>query len=183
MIQLYCLPLLVVKQKAFNKMIFGHHKVSNGTLVEAVHMVETYFRHRGLDPNEFKLRESHEYGWWIKEGSAEVYIIVQAGNEELGTVLRISSPLVFIPQSNHEVFYRHLLELNNDLSSCAISVYNDLVLVVTQRPTLGLSQEEMDELVWNAAYVADLLDNKLAANYGATLYSQGAYRGAITKNA
>ncbi len=163
-------------------MIFGHNKVSNGTLDEAVHMVETYFVHRGLDPNAFKLKGSHEYGWWIKEGSAEVYIIVQAGNEELKTVLRISSPLVYVPQNNQEGFYRHLLELNNDLSSCALSIYNDLVLVVAQRPTLGLSQEEMDELVWNAAYVADVLDDKLAQNYGARLYSQGANREAMTKN-
>jgi len=146
-------------------------------------MVETYFRHRGLDPDKFKLHESHEYGWWIKEGSAEVYIILQKGNEELGTVLRISSPLAYIPEQNHEAFYRHLLELNNDLSTCALSVYNDLVLIVTQRPTLGLSQEEMDELVWNAAYVADLLDNKLAQGYGVRLYSEGAYRGALQKNA
>ncbi len=164
-------------------MIFGHNKVSNGRLNEAVHMVETYFRHRGLDSDKFRLPGSNEHGWWIKEGSAEVYIIVQAGNEELGTVLRISSPLVYVPQNNREEFYRHLLELNNDLSSCALSVYNDLVLVVTQRPTLGLSQEEMDELVWNAAYVADLLDNKLSQNYGAQLYSHDALRGVGTNNA
>jgi hypothetical protein len=152
-------------------MLFGNHKISNGTLSEAVHMVETYFKHRGLDPNQFRLAGSSEFGWWINEGSAKVYIIVQEGNEELRTVLRISSPLVYIPKNNQEQFYRHLLELNNDLSSCALSVYHDLVLVVAQRPTLGLSQEEMDELVWNAAYVADLLDNKMVINFGATLYS------------
>jgi hypothetical protein len=152
-------------------MLFGNHKLSNGTLSEAVHMVETYFKHRGLDPDQFKLASAGEFGWWINEGSAKVYIIVQEGNEELRTVLRISSPLVYIPKNNQEQFYRHLLELNNDLSSCSLSVYHDLVLVVAQRPTLGLSQEEMDELVWNAAYVADLLDNKMAVNFGATLYS------------
>src|SRR5271170_2153551 len=163
-------------------MLFSQNKTSHGTLSEAIHMVETYFKHRGLDPDQFKLQESHENGWWLQEGSAEIYIIVQSGNEEVGTVLRISSPLVYLPDNNREELYRHLLELNNNLSSCALSIYNDLVLVVSQRPTLGLSQEEMDELVGNAAYVADLLDNKLAANYGARLYSQGAYRGAITKN-
>jgi hypothetical protein len=162
--------------------MFGHHKISNGTLSEAVHMVETYFRHRVLDPDQFKLPSAGEFGWWIKEGSATVYIIVQEGNEELRTVLRISSPLVYIPPNNKEQFYRHLLELNSDLSSCALSVYNDLVLVVSQRPTLGLSQEEMDELVWNAAYVSDLLDNKLAANFGAKLYSEGLRNEALDSN-
>ncbi len=162
-------------------MFFSKNKGSHGTLNEAVHMVETYFRHRGLDPNQFKLQESHENGWWIKEGSAEVYIIVQAGNEEVGTVLRISSPLVYLPKNNREQFLSHLLQLNNNLSSCALSIYNDLVLVVSQRPTLGLGQEEMDELVWNAAYVADLLDDKLAGDFGATLYGQGSYRGTLAE--
>jgi hypothetical protein len=167
---------------SFNEMLFGHHKISNGTLNEAVHMVETYFRHRGLDSNQFKLPRAGEFGWWIKEGSATVYIIVQEGNEELRTILRISSPLVYVPERNKEQFYHHLLELNSDLSSCALSVYNDLVLVVSQRPTLGLSQEEMDELVWNAAYVADLLDNKLAVNFGAKLYTEGAHTPALNNN-
>ncbi len=163
-------------------MLFGHHKTSNGTLSEAVQMVETYFRHRGLDPNKFKLPSAGEFGWWIKEGSAQVYIVVQEGNEELRTILRISSPLVYIPETNKEQFYRHLLELNSDLSSCALSVYNDVVLVVVQRPTLGLSQEEMDELVWNAAYVADLLDNKMVANFGARLYNDRVQSGAFNTN-
>ena len=162
--------------------MFGHNKVSNGSLEEAVHMVETYFRHREINPDQFKLQQSHEYGWWIKEGSAEVYIIVQPGNEQLGTVLRISSPLVYVPEANHEAFYRHLLELNSDLSSCSLSLYGDLVLVVSQRPTLGLFQEELEELVGNAAYVADVLDNKLAENFGARLYGQGAYRTALSQN-
>lgn len=163
-------------------MLFGHHKISNGTLNEAVHMVETYFRHRGLDPGKFKLPSAGEFGWWLREGSAEIYIIVQEGNEELRTILRISSPLVYIPENNKEQFYRYLLELNSDLSSCALSVYNDLVLVVSQRPTLGLSQEEMDELVWNAAYVADLLDNKIATNFGAKLYSGAVNSRALNSN-
>ena len=122
-------------------MLFGHHKTSNGTLNEAINMVETYFKHRELNPDEFKLSNPEEFGWWIKEGSAEVFIIVQESNEELRTILRISSPLVYIPENNKEQFYRYLLELNNDLSSCSLSVYHDLVLVVVQRPILGLSQE------------------------------------------
>jgi hypothetical protein len=163
-------------------MLFSQNKTSHGTLGEAIHMVETYFKHRGLNPEEFKLQGSPENGWWIHEGSAEVYIVVQSGNEEIGTVLRISSPLVYLPKNNHEQLYRHLLELNNNLSSCALSIYNDLVLVVSQRPTLGLSQEEMDELVWNAAYVADLLDNKLAEQFGARLYGAGTYQQTLAQN-
>jgi len=150
--------------------LFGTHKVSRGLTDEAVAMVETYYRHRGLDPTEHELSGSEGYGWWLTEGSAKIYIFIQ--DSPNGAVLRITSPLVFLPQRNLESFYRHLLDVNTNLTSCALATHNDIVLVVAQRPTLGLSQEELDELVWNAAYVADLLDNKLADEFGAVMYSE-----------
>jgi hypothetical protein len=62
--------------------------------------------------------------------------------------------------------------LNANLSSCALATHENIVLVVAQRPTLGLVQEELDELVWNVAYVADLLDNKLADEFQCRMYSE-----------
>ena len=34
-----------------------------------------------------------------------------------------------------------------------------------------MSQDELDELVWNTAYVADSLDDKLAAEFGTGMYA------------
>jgi len=150
---------------------FQGQKVNQGTIPEAIAMVETYFKHRGLNAENHRLDSNEQIGWWLKEGSAEVYILVQNSENETGAVLRISSPLVLVPKDNKEAFYRRLLDLNTNLSSCALATHGNIVLVVSQRPTAGLVQEELDELVWNAAYVADLLDNKLADEFGAQMYS------------
>jgi hypothetical protein len=98
--------------------------------------------------------------------------MLRDNDDHHGAVLRISSPLVFIPKNNREAFYRRLLDINTNLSNCALATHEDTVLVVYQRATLGLDPEELDELVWNAAYVADLLDNKLSEEYGAPMYSE-----------
>jgi hypothetical protein len=159
--------------------LFGAQKVSKGLSDEAVAMVETYFRNRGLQASEHELSGSEGCAWWLTEGSAKVYVFVQ--DSPNGAVLRITSPLVFVPINNREAFYRHLLDVNTNLTSCALSTHGDIVLIVAQRPTLGMSQEEMDELVWNTAYVADLLDNRLNEQFGAPMYSEEANGGVATK--
>jgi len=149
--------------------IFGAQKVSHGLAAEAKGMVEAYFQRRGLNPVDHVLSDANGLGWWLMEGSAKIFVFVQDGPQ--GAILRLTSPLVHIPDQSREIFYRRLLDLNGTLSSCALSTHEDLVLVVAQRPTFGLVQEELDDLVWHVAYVADLLDNKLAEEFGCKMYS------------
>lgn len=151
--------------------IFGTTKASKGTVDEVGSMIEQYFRKRHLDPQDQQIEGAEGYGWWLTEGSAKVYIFVQ--ETPTGPVLRITSPLVKVPDANKESFYRRLLDINSDLSGCAMATYQDVVLCVAQRPTLALDQEELDALVWNVAYVADLLDNKLAQEFNAPMYGSG----------
>lgn len=149
--------------------IFGAQKVSHGQSTEIKTMVEAYFQRRGLVPAEHTLSDASGLGWWLVEGSAKVFILIQDGQQ--GAILRITAPLVHVPENNREAFYRRLLDLNGTLSSCALSTHDDIVLVVAQRPAFGLVQEELDDLVWHVAYVADLLDNKLADEFGCKMYS------------
>ena len=78
--------------------LFGTEKASQGLTDEAVAMVETYYRGRGLDPSAHRLSDSEGSGWWLTEGSARVYIFVQ--DSPTGSVLRITSPLVFLPKKD-----------------------------------------------------------------------------------
>ncbi len=155
--------------------LFGTQKVSQGLASEAVMMVEEYYRRRNLNAHDFALADSDGCGWYITEGSAKVYIFVQDSGQ--GAVLRVTSPLVFLPDQNKEAFYRRLLDLNSNLSGCALATHDNIVLVVTQRSTFNLVQEELDDLVWNVAYMADLLDNKLADEFSCRMYSETAVPG------
>ena len=148
--------------------LFGAQKVSGGTIEEVATMVERYFRERGLDPKAREINGAQGNGWWLTEGSAKVYIFVQ--DSPAGPVVRITSPIVFIPEQNREVFYRRLLDINSTLTNCRLATYENYVIVLTQRQTMGIGQEELDAGVWNVAYVADLLDDKLATEFGTQLY-------------
>jgi hypothetical protein len=149
--------------------LFGAQRASQGTIEEVTSMIEYYFRQRNLNPAEYAISNAEGQGWWLMEGSAKVYIfLVQLPS---GPVIRITSPLVKVPQNNKEAFYRHLLDINARLSNCALATFEDSALVVAQRTTIALDQEEVDAMVWNVAYVADLLDNKLASQFGTQLYT------------
>ncbi|MBX9687189.1 MAG: YbjN domain-containing protein [Candidatus Obscuribacterales bacterium] len=148
--------------------LFGAHKVTGTSLDEVAGLIQNYFKGRGLDPHKQEIPGAEGCGWWLTEGSAKVYVFVQ--DSPAGPVLRITSPILNIPQNNQEAFSRRLLELNSNLASCHLATYENYVLVLTQRQTLGIVQEEVDSMVWNVAYVADLLDDKLAAEFGTTLY-------------
>ncbi|HMW92293.1 MAG TPA: YbjN domain-containing protein [Candidatus Obscuribacter sp.] len=154
--------------------IFGAQKVNVVSAQEAKDMVEEYFAKRGLVAADHVLADAGGLGWWLMEGSARVYILVQEGPKDTrgkaNTLVRITAPLVYLPETGRELFYRRLLDLNGNLSLCALSTHDDVVLVVAQRPTTGLDQEELDDMVWHVAYVADLLDNKLAEEYGCKMY-------------
>lgn len=149
--------------------IFGTQKASKGSIEQVAEMIESYFHRRQLDPKQQELPGAEGYGWWLTEGSAKIYIFVQ--DTASGPVLRITSPLVYIPESNRETFYRKLLDVNANLSSCSLATHENIVLVVAQRPTLALDQEELDALVWNVAFVADLLDDQLATEFKTRHYS------------
>lgn len=148
--------------------LFGAQKVTGTTISEVAHLVQNYFRGRGLDPRQQEIAGAEGCGWWLIEGSAKVYVFVQ--DSPAGPVLRITSPIVFIPENNKEAFYRRLLDLNSNLTNCRLATYENYVLVISQRQTIGISQEEMDAGVWNVAYIADLIDDKLCAEFGTKLY-------------
>jgi hypothetical protein len=148
--------------------LFGTHHGTRGSIPEVAQMVHHYFRSRGLDAKQQEIAGAEGCGWWLNEGSARIYIFIQ--DAPGGPVLRITSPIVYVPQQRQAEFYRHILDINANLSCCALATSDDAVLVVSQRHTLSLDQEELDDMIWNVAYVADLLDDKLVGQFGTKRY-------------
>jgi hypothetical protein len=143
--------------------MFGTKRVSKGTIEEVYDMVEKFFSGRGLKLADHEVEANQGYGWWLDEGSAQVYVFVQEA--DAGPVIRVNSPIVHFPSDNREAFFRRLLELNCELNMCCLCTYGEVVIVSGQRPTRGLDQEELDSLIKTVASVADEFDDKLAQEF------------------
>ena len=149
---------------------FGSDEVSKGTVDEVSGLIQNFYNKIGISADQQKLQSASGNGWWVNRGSAIIYIFVQ--DSQTGPFIRVVSPIVYMPPQNLLPFYRKLLDHNNNLLGCTLSTDKDVVMLVAQRHTLGISQEELDDMVDTLARVADTLDNELATEFGARIYSE-----------
>lgn len=142
------------------------------TVKDCIRMVEGFFRKIGINPNSQRLPQKDTFGWWIHRGSAVIFIIL---NDHGGaTTVRIVSPILYLPEEFILPFYRRCLEINMELLNCALGVTEDKVVVVSERPLTGLDPVEFESTLDYLSAVADDLDDKLANEFGAKLYREGA---------
>lgn len=101
----------------------------------------------------------------VQRGSATIGINVL---EEQG-VLMVFSPIMKLPVTGREAFYRKLLELSFVTTSdaaFALNVANDEVVVRSLRRLSALDYEEFEDILATVGEVADHWDDELIRDYG-----------------
>jgi hypothetical protein len=161
--------------KEVNMGLFGTKKAKEITAKDCVGMVQDFLIKVGLDPNGQRIEDEDTLGWWVLRGSAVVYIILNDLDNDCS--IRIVSPIVYLPEESILPFYRKCLEINMGLLNCSLAVSGDKVYVVHERPITGLDAEEFEGTLGFLAAVADDLDNKLADEFGAKIYSEALEQG------
>lgn len=154
--------------------LFGTRKPQKGTVESVIAMLSEYFKRRNLEIEGHALEPEHDScGWWLKEGSAKVYIFLQ---EDKGgnIVVRVTSPIVHFPDLDRERFFQRCLELNQELSCCSLSAHEEYILVTTQRPIAGLDPEELNTLIWNVSHAADVIDDLFSGEFHCRVYDDRA---------
>jgi hypothetical protein len=101
----------------------------------------------------------------VKKGSASVGINVL---EDHGVLLFVA-PVMQVPHTGRETFYRRLLELSFLTTSdgaFAVDSHRDEVVVRALRRLSGLDYEEFEDLLETVGKVADDWDDTLTAEFG-----------------
>jgi len=161
-----------LQSKRLNMGLFGTRTPPKGTVESVVTMLSDYYKRRKLDMDGHALEPEHDScGWWLKEGSAKVYIFLQE-DKSGGIVLRVTSPIVHFPDLDRERFFQRCLELNQDLSCCSLSAHEEIILVTSQRPIAGLDQEELNTLIWNVSHAADVIDDLFSKEFHCQVYDE-----------
>jgi hypothetical protein len=133
----------------------------------AVSLVEGVMKKLGLDPATAKVRaEAGSAAWGVQRGSAQVLLVVDHG--ERGNVFRVIAPVVKAPAADRQAeIYGHLLALNaKSMRNAAFGVLNDLVVVVSERPTEGLDPSEAEQILKHVGTMADHFDDELEKKFG-----------------
>lgn len=141
-------------------------RATGETFPDAYAMVNAYvkrFNERATTP----LRPLDENGYTLaRKGSASIAVNVL---EEHG-VLLLLAPMMAVPKTGREAFYRRLLELSfltTADASFAIDAAKDEVFVRALRRLSGLDYEEFEVLLETVGRVADEWDDVLEREFGA----------------
>ena len=152
-----------------NRYVTFGKKSKDMTEEKCKEMVEDFLSAIGVGPNKCRM-EGEGLGWYIFRGSTLTYIFIGVYDDFKS--LRIFSPILYLPEENILPFYRRCLEINFELINCAICVRDDRVALVVERPLEGLDPEELEGMIEYMLGVADELDNKLADEFRAKIFSE-----------
>lgn len=132
-------------------------------LQEYFKMVENVIRGLGVDPSQCKGEKEGQ--WSLTKGSASVWIDVWKAENGFSGYLQIMAPVVQIPSSNREAFYREILDINHTLYGVAMTAFDDWIYMKTVRELDGLDEAEATSMFNRVGGYADDYDDILREKY------------------
>ncbi|MGH7279901.1 MAG: YbjN domain-containing protein [Polyangiaceae bacterium] len=133
-------------------------------------LVEGTLKKLGLDPEASRAKSAEgQATYTFGRGSAHVLVGIVKRAEQQMVYLRVASP-VMIPgddaERNHALFER-LLELNGaGIGNCAFATIDGRVVVISERPAVGLDAAEVEQILKHTSAVADTYDDRLVEEFG-----------------
>jgi hypothetical protein len=149
---------------------FTASEPSQKPLAEYAKVIDDVLKEFGLD--ECRADLSDGFGWTLQRGSAVIFIGLSKNSVIEEETIKIFSPILKLPKQNLLPFYRRCLELNDCLVGCALAADDNGVLIVTERPVLGLDKAEIIHMILNVGMASDGLDNRLAEEFGAEMVGE-----------
>lgn len=111
------------------------------------------------------LKNEDGYLWKFQYGSVEVF--VQLTGEKEDDLFTVWSVVLDLPARNEAELMKKLLEMNwNRTFETCFSIFNNQIVVSTQRTTGDLSPAEISRAITLVATIADEHDDELQATYG-----------------
>jgi hypothetical protein len=132
-------------------------------------LVEEALKKIGVDPDAVRGKDAPDVASWaVKRGSAQVLVSLARREPNKQVFLRVVSPVVTLPEpGKREPLYVRCLELNaNGLGNCAFGIVGERIVALSERPTEGLDQNEVEQIVRQVAAVADTYDDRLSQEFG-----------------
>lgn len=103
----------------------------------------------------------------LMRGSA--LTLVSVALREAEVVLRVACPVMSVPHDDKRAaLFQRLLELNANpaVGGAAFALAGDRIVVVSERPGVGLDETEAAHVIRRASAVADTFDDRLVTEFG-----------------
>jgi hypothetical protein len=136
---------------------------SQQKLIPYYMMVENIVLSFGLNPEECRKETGR---WAFYRGSALVLIDIYHSQPNNEDYILISSPVVRVPKTNTEKFYKRILEINHFMYQASFSIKESQAFLKILRECRGLDSDEIKAMIQRVGYYADEYDDILKQEFG-----------------
>jgi hypothetical protein len=150
-------------------MAYPSRSMDTASFSKASSTIESVLRKLGLDPAKSKVRdEESNRAWGMLRGSAQVLLMVSGADQ--GAWVRVIAPVTKLPaEDKRRAFFEKLLELNaRAMRNASFGLLNDGVVIVSERPSEGLDENEVEQILKHVGALADHYDDEFIKEYGVT---------------
>ena len=134
-------------------------------------MVESIIEGLGVDPVTSRGKE--EGSWRLTRGSAKVWLDLWHLEKEGRAYFQAMSPVMEQPTTQKEALYEELLQINDQLFSCAFTIYNGWIWLKVIREVDNMDESEAKAQILRIGSYADQYDDYLINKYGGGNSSDG----------
>jgi len=149
--------------------LFGQDHIDS--LEEAAKLIESILDSLGTNPEEAKmdLESKTALGWLIQNGTTYLFIYVFK-TEDNQFLLKMVSPVVFMPEKNLLPFYRFLLESNLNLHDSTLGIEKNIIMMQSLRRVDLISPDEAKNMVGYLYKTSQEMAAKLSKEFEAKYY-------------
>jgi hypothetical protein len=137
-------------------------------------LVEKVIARLGLDPKAVRAKasEAHPASYALQRGSASILVSVIKPHDTVH--VRVIAPVMTLPDGDkRDALFRRLLELNAaGIGNAAFGLLGDRVVALSERPSAGLDDDELTQMIRHLGALADTYDDRLVKEFGGKLASE-----------
>jgi len=133
-------------------------------------LLENLLRAHGVDPDQNLLSHGDGLLSWLIPFSTPHQVVVSLFEAGGDGYLRVSSPILHLPPSRQEPFFRRLLDLNAEMVCASLATLGDDVCVVSVRPLKDLDPSEAIDLIGRVYIYACRFTEVLSREFAAPRY-------------
>lgn len=134
-------------------------------------LLENLLRAHGVEPDRHLLNEGDGLLSWLIPFSTPHRVVVSLFDAGGDGYLRVSSPILHLPQKRKESFFRRLLDLNAEMVSASLATLGDDVCVVSVRPLKDLDPSEAIDLIGRVYIYACRFSDELRREFAAPAWN------------
>ena len=138
------------------------------SIQDAILIVEEAIKCKGVDPSTIRIPPAEGVGWILPADRTALFI--NLSDHDGLAIMRITSPILFMPPEDLLPFYRRILELNAQAPGISLGMERDVVCVYAQQVLDGITSSTVNMLMDATFKALEILPEMIIYEFQSTRF-------------